>query len=67
MPGMSGRELYSYIEQAHPDMAQRVIFSTGDTVSQESWAFLSKVQNRCISKPFKPDEVLSEVRGLVAG
>jgi signal transduction histidine kinase len=67
MPGMDGRELYSYIKQTHPELAHRVIFSTGDTVSKESWTFLSEVQNRCLSKPFKPDEVLSEVRELVAG
>jgi signal transduction histidine kinase len=67
MPGMSGRELYAYIQQAHPELAPRIIFSTGDTVSEESWAFLNRVRNRYISKPFKLDEVLDEIRELVTG
>lgn len=64
MPGMNGRDLYTYLKQTNPAMARRVIFSTGDTVSEESWTFLTQNQNRYISKPFKPDQVLAEIQAL---
>jgi CheY-like chemotaxis protein len=59
---MSGRELYAHLLQDHPLQAERVIFSTGDVGGQESWAFLQKVGRRYISKPFKPEQILAEVR-----
>lgn len=66
MPGMDGRELYAYVQQEHPHLAKHVIFSTGDTVSDESWNFLNQVDNRYISKPFKPSQVLAEIGELLA-
>ena len=67
MPSMSGRELYAYVKDTYPDLADRVIFSTGDTVSEESWAFLSQIRNHYISKPFNPDEILAEIGALLTG
>jgi len=66
MPGMDGRELYAYLERTQPDLARRVIFSTGDMASDESWTFLEKVGSRFISKPFKPEQVLARVREFLA-
>jgi two-component system NtrC family sensor kinase len=66
MPGMGGRELYDYIKHAHPALANRIIFSTGDTVSEDSWSFLSQTEDRYISKPFKPRQVLAKIRETMA-
>lgn len=66
MPGMNGRDLYHYVQQEYPDLTDRIIFTTGDTVSEESWTFLHKVRNRCISKPFKPHQVLDEIEALLS-
>ena len=65
MPGMDGRELYAHLKHTRPDLAERVIFSTGDTVSAESWMFLEEVQNRFINKPFNPQQVLAEIGELL--
>ena len=65
MPGMNGRELYAYLKQTNPELARRVIFSTGDVVSDESWTFLEEVGNRFISKPFKPEQVLAGIREML--
>ena len=32
-PGMDGIQLYQYLEQEHPELARRVIFTTGDVMS----------------------------------
>jgi signal transduction histidine kinase len=66
MPGMNGSDLYRYIQQEYPDLTDRIIFTTGDTVSEESWTFLHQVKNRCISKPFKPRQVLDEIEALLS-
>ncbi len=66
MPGMSGDQLYHYLEQAHPYLVNRVIFTTGDTVSETSWSFLSQMDGRYLSKPFKPREILAKIDEIVS-
>ncbi len=61
MPGMDGRDLYEWLRRERPDMTHRVVFSTGDVVSNDSWSFLQKVEGRFIAKPFKPGQILSFV------
>jgi len=67
MPGMSGDQLYHYLEQAHPYLVDRIIFTTGDTVSEASWSFLSQVDDRYLSKPFKPRQILEKIDEIVSG
>jgi PAS domain S-box-containing protein len=57
MPEMDGRQLYEAVRQRHPDLAGRIIFVTGDTVSPSSRAFLERTGNRWLSKPFSLGEV----------
>jgi two-component system NtrC family sensor kinase len=66
MPGMNGRDLYQYVQHEYPGLTDRIIFTTGDTVSEESWTFLHQVENRCIGKPFKPRQVLDEIEALLS-
>jgi two-component system NtrC family sensor kinase len=57
MPTMGGRELYEWIRQEQPDLAKRIIFVTGDTVSPDTRSFLENTSTRFIAKPFKIEEV----------
>jgi signal transduction histidine kinase len=66
MPGIDGRELYAYLHQTRPELARRVVFSTGDVISDESRAFLRKVGNRYITKPFKREQILHVVGQALA-
>jgi two-component system NtrC family sensor kinase len=61
MPGMGGEDLYDRIAEQDPALARRMVFSTGDTVSQESEDFLERSGARCVQKPFD----LEDVRRLV--
>jgi len=61
-PSMSGIELYEHLEQEHPEMAKRVIFSTGDVLSGNTKAFLEKTNRPYLPKPFTPDELRAIVR-----
>jgi two-component system NtrC family sensor kinase len=53
MPGMSGEQLFRELEQHDPEHARRVIFTTGDTVSQGMREFLASSGRPCIAKPFE--------------
>ncbi len=57
MPQMSGRDLFEWIKDRRPHLAQRIIFVTGDTVSLETRSFLENTPHRCLAKPFKIEEV----------
>lgn len=62
MPGVSGMELYTRLERERPDLARRVIFSTGDTLSPDAAAFLERTSCPVLHKPF----ALGTLRTLVA-
>lgn len=53
MPGMDGASFYREVRQRDPAQARRIIFITGDTVSPDTRAFLQRVSNPVLSKPFK--------------
>jgi two-component system NtrC family sensor kinase len=62
MPQMSGKELYRWIKENRPELAKRIIFVTGDTVSADTRSFLEDNRNRYLSKPFKIEEVKEAIQ-----
>ena len=65
MSGMSGSELYHLMEESLPELAQKVIFMTGDTMSPNTSAFISSVDNHTMSKPFTMKELQLQIRKLL--
>jgi len=61
MPGMSGQELFEQMKELNADLPGRIIFTTGDTASQDTQGFLQRSGSPCLQKPFD----LNEVRRLV--
>lgn len=57
MPGMSGIEFYRIIEEKKPSLKDRIIFSTGDILSDTTRAFFELVTNPQVEKPFNFDEL----------
>ncbi|MGE0059206.1 MAG: ATP-binding protein [Dehalococcoidia bacterium] len=53
MPGLDGASFYRQVRERDPEQARRIIFITGDTVSPDTRAFLQRVSNPVLSKPFK--------------
>ena len=62
MPEMSGMELYDGIARRMPEQAERMVFLTGGAFTPMARAFLGRVKNRCVEKPFTPGELRSLVR-----
>lgn len=61
-PIMGGNELYVWLLQEHPQMARRVIFTTGDVLGGETTGFIEQSGRPFLSKPFTPDELKAIVR-----
>jgi two-component system NtrC family sensor kinase len=56
MPELDGSGLYQALEQ-YPELQQRFVFLTGDTVSRETMAFFEQTGVRWLTKPFRAAEV----------
>jgi two-component system NtrC family sensor kinase len=67
MPQMSGLELFEWIKKTRPQMARRIIFVTGDTVSMETRSLFEKTSNRYLAKPFKIEEVKEVIQQTLEG
>ncbi|MGZ8391404.1 MAG: hybrid sensor histidine kinase/response regulator [Gemmatimonadales bacterium] len=62
MPRYGGREFYEELSRRNPAMANRLVFSTGDTVRGDTLAFLETLDRPYLHKPFS----LAELRTLLA-
>jgi DNA-binding response OmpR family regulator len=61
-PVMNGKELFQYINEKHPELANRVIFTTGDLVGGDTQSFLKETGRPFLPKPFAPEELRTVVR-----
>ena len=61
-PVMNGKELYRWIEEKHPRLVNRVIFTTGDVLGGDTRSFLEQAQRPFLPKPFTPQELEAVVR-----
>src|SRR6188472_2143652 len=62
MPNVGGREFYEELRQHDPALANRLVFSTGDTVRGDTLTFLESLGRPYLHKPFS----LAELRALLA-
>ncbi len=53
MPGINGMEMYERLKETYPSILQRLIFSTGDLVSEEAAAFVRSTDCVVLQKPFE--------------
>jgi CheY-like chemotaxis protein len=61
MPVMSGPEFYERLLQAHPDLAERVVFISGDTTNPATRTFLQASGRPLLAKPFTLSEVYAAI------
>jgi len=65
MPGMGGQGLYEWMLRNRPELTERIVFCTGDTVSKEAKEFLRETNARVVTKPFNMSQLartLAEVQ-----
>ena len=57
LPDCNGTTLYKRIKALRPELAPRIIFVTGDTISHDTLSFIEKTENPYLTKPFDIDKV----------
>jgi CheY-like chemotaxis protein len=62
MPHLGGREMYDALRRERPELAARVVFSTGDTVRGDTLVFLESLGRPYLRKPFS----LGQLRSALA-
>jgi CheY-like chemotaxis protein len=62
MPRLGGREFHDALRARAPAVAERLVFSTGDTVRDDTLAYLEGLGRPWLHKPFR----LMELRDLLA-
>ncbi len=65
MPTMSGMDLYEELARLRPQAAERMVFLSGGAFTQAAVAFLERVPNERIEKPFTAAAVRALVQRFV--
>ncbi len=65
LPSMSGIELYRYMQKTVKSLARRVIFITGDVMSQDTIGFLSRTRAPYITKPFDAEQIKKGINHIL--
>jgi two-component system NtrC family sensor kinase len=66
MPGLGGKGFYRRVSAAHPELAKRIIFTTGDTLSADTRAFLESADAPHLPKPFTIEDLQRAINELLA-
>ncbi|MBN2224372.1 MAG: PAS domain S-box protein [Deltaproteobacteria bacterium] len=61
MPGIGGKDLYTFVQKYYPEIAGRVLFITGDVLSKDTQGFLKITGNIYLEKPFEIEVLLSRL------
>ena len=65
MPEMSGTDFYKQLSISAPELLDRLVFMTGGVFSTRTNAFLEKLPNPCIEKPFDIGALLALINERV--
>jgi DNA-binding NtrC family response regulator len=57
--GVNGADVYDWIAANRPALASRIVFVTGDTVSDDTFAVLKRTAAPCLEKPFRVSQLIS--------
>jgi len=66
MFGLSGRKLYETLNEKSPDTASKIVFITGDTMTEETNDFLASSGRPYLAKPFTPNDIIDIVEKELA-
>ncbi len=66
MPGLGGPEVLRCIDGLRPELAERVLFITGDTVSPLTQAFFQEEDVDVLHKPFSLEELRTRLQYFAA-
>ncbi len=62
MPEVSGMDVHRWVQKTNPGLEDRIVFMTGGAHDAVAQAFLDRLPNRRLNKPFNPEEIHQMVR-----
>ena len=66
MPGLGGPDLHRILRDRNPELAERLLFVTGDTLAYGLRDFFERTGLPLLEKPLEPEVLCLEVQGLLA-
>ena len=63
--GVTGADVHQWVTIHRPELAQKILFITGDTVNQETLMLLKKTGAPCIEKPFRVAQLMVTLTHLL--
>jgi signal transduction histidine kinase/CheY-like chemotaxis protein len=65
MPDMCGAEFHGFLAASRPELAARTVFLTGGAFTAAARAFVERVPNPCLEKPFDAEALLAQVGAML--
>ena len=62
MPGMDGERLYEELQRSRPELCERLVLTTGDTLGTEPGRIAARTGLNVLHKPFDLDQLRRLVR-----
>lgn len=59
--GVDGADVHAWIAKYRPELAERLVFITGDIANEETVATLRRTGAPCVEKPFRVQQFISVV------
>ena len=66
LPGMTGIELYGYMQKMDKSLLRRVIFITGDVMSADTMVFIKSTGIPYITKPFDIEQLKKSISRIIS-
>jgi len=63
--GVDGADVHAWVAQHRPELAERLVFITGDIANEETAATLRKTGAPCVEKPFRVQQFISVVEKTI--
>jgi two-component system NtrC family sensor kinase len=65
MPELNGPDFYYQIQEKDPELARRIIFTTGDTINLATRRFLEESGAQLLAKPFEFEELIARINAAL--
>jgi DNA-binding NarL/FixJ family response regulator len=66
MPGMSGVQFHRRLLETRPQMAERVLFMSGEVIDESFREFLRRAEKTCLAKPFAIEDFRNAVEKILS-
>lgn len=63
--GVDGADVHAWVARYRPELAERLVFITGDIANEETVATLRKTGAPCVEKPFRVQQFISVVEKTI--